>query len=90
MKQDTDLMEVRKKISAVDAKIVSLLNERVELAREVRKFKPRILDTLREKQVIEHVLSLASPKLEKKFVLKLFEDIMAECRRIQANESPGK
>lgn len=82
------LAQIRQQIDTIDANLVDLLNQRAQLAQQVRQFKPQVLDKAREQQVIENALAKTSSLLDKNFVKKLFTDIMAECRRIQGESQP--
>ena len=73
---------MRRKIDAVDSRIVKLLEERVELAGKIGVAKRRrglpITDPEREREVLIRVTEKTS--LNKGFVRKLFEYIIGYCR----------
>jgi chorismate mutase/prephenate dehydratase len=83
MEQDKVSLDARRKrIDAIDEKILKLLEERVEEAHKIGEEKKRlgkpIKDSAREEEVLEHVIK--STKLEKDFVKKLFKLIVGYCR----------
>jgi chorismate mutase len=83
MEQDKISLDARRKrIDAIDEKILKLLEERVSEARKIGEEKKKlgkpIRDPVREAEVIENVIK--STKLEKDFVKKLFGLIVGYCR----------
>jgi len=83
MEQDKVSMGARRKrIDAIDEKLLRLLEERVEEAHKIGASKKKlckpIRDPAREAEVIENVVK--STKLEKDFVKKLFKLIVGYCR----------
>jgi len=76
------LEELREKIDRVDARIIQLLEERVDLAKKIgeakRKHNLPISDPKREQEVLIKVTERT--RLNKGFVKKLFESIMEYCR----------
>lgn len=79
------LEKIRKKIDRIDGEILSLLNERLELALRTRKLKPAVRDPEREKQVIARLQKRAaeSAVLSGELVERLFGGIFDESRRLQ-------
>ncbi|MFK8243002.1 MULTISPECIES: chorismate mutase [unclassified Facklamia] len=85
------LEEQRARIDAIDAQLVALFEERMNVVEEVIKIKlanqKDILDTSREKQVIDKAKGrLKSPKLENE-ITTFFESLMAISRHYQAKMS---
>ncbi|MBD3948987.1 chorismate mutase [Tuanshanicoccus lijuaniae] len=85
------LEEQRARIDAIDAQLVALFEERMQVAEEVIQIKlanqKEILDTSREKQVIEKAKGrLQSPALEEE-ITAFFEALMAISRGYQAKMS---
>ena len=76
------LTELREKIDRIDSKILHLIEERMEIAKKVgftkRKNGMEIKDEKREEEIIRRLTSKSS--LNKKFVRKIFENIIAYCR----------
>jgi len=74
--------QLREKIDVIDAKIVKLLEERVDLVRKIgeakRKHNLPIVDQKRESEVLIKVTE--KTKLNQAFVKKLFEAIIVYCR----------
>ena len=77
----------RKKIDAIDSKVVRLLNQRGKCAIEIGKVKEElnieIYDPKREKEVIQNVQSASNGPLSKDAVKRLFERIIDESRRAE-------
>ena len=74
--------QMRKKIDKIDAKILSLIEERVQVAKKIgeskRRNKQPIYDNKREGEIIGNLTSKTG--LNKKFVRKIFESIIQYCR----------
>ncbi len=80
-----NLKDLRDRIDALDAKIVKLINERMERAILTRKLKREgIQDSDREKEVLEKVRLNVRALADADFCMKLYQDIMAESKRLQA------
>lgn len=82
-----DLLKIRKELDEIDAKIIQLFDERMELCRDVAEFKiatgKPVFDKEREKQKIEAVCRMAETDFGKQAVKELFTQIMAISRRYQ-------
>jgi chorismate mutase len=95
---------VRRRIDALDEKLVTLLNERAGYALEIGHLKERLGLELyqpgRERQVLQHVRSINSGPLDGDAIARLFERIIDENRRLereaqdegrtQAEPAPGE
>jgi len=79
------LDKIRKKIDAIDGELLSLLNERLELALRTRKLKPTVRDTARENEVMSRLKGRAagSGVLADPFIDQVFGGIIEESRRLQ-------
>ena len=89
------LDELRRDIDRVDEVLVRLLNERARCACEVGKLKKELgIDVYqpeREKQVIEHVRSIAvEGPLGPDAIARLFERIIDEARRLERRVVHGE
>jgi chorismate mutase len=93
------LEELRKDIDRVDEVLVRLLNERARCACEIGRIKKQqnveIYQPDRERQVLEHVRSVAAEgPLDPEAIARLFERIIDEARRLERlvvhGESDGK
>jgi chorismate mutase/prephenate dehydratase len=81
----------RKKIDLIDQKLLSLLNQRLRIAREIGKIKKqmgtKIYDPKREKEVLERLRlrlrSLEKGLLKEKDLEKIFLTIIKTCRQSQ-------
>ena len=76
-----DLQHLRKKIDALDSKIVELLNQRAEITLEVGqhkiKNKTSIYAPAREKQVLDRIKSLSKGPLNKEALEAIYREIMS-------------
>jgi len=82
------LDDLRKDIDRVDEVIVRLLNERARVACEIGRLKKAdgvpVYQPEREKQVIDHVRSVAiEGPLGPEAIVRLFERIIDEARRLE-------
>ncbi len=91
-----DLTELRQQLDAIDGKMVSLFEERMDICRQVAEYKietgKKILDKERENQKILSVSALAHNDFNKTGISELFEQIMAMSRKLQyqiINEKGG-
>jgi len=89
------LEDLRKDIDRVDEVLVRLLNERARCACEIGRIKKEqkveIYQPEREKQVLEHVKSVAREgPLEPEAIARLFERIMDEARRLERRVVHGE
>jgi len=90
-----NLEELRKDIDRVDEVLVRLLNERARCACEIGRIKKQqnveIYQPDREKQVLEHVRSVAAEgPLGPEAIARLFERIIDEARRLERRVVHGE
>lgn len=82
-----DLIECREKLDSIDAEIVRLFEERMDICAEVAKDKiktgKRIFDQERENAKLEKVKSLVSDDFRKHGVEELFIQLMSMSRKLQ-------
>ncbi|MBQ7926551.1 MAG: prephenate dehydratase [Lachnospiraceae bacterium] len=82
-----DLLELRDKIDGIDASIVKLYEERMDICKQVAEFKiqngKRVLDKQRELEKIAKVKSLTTNEFNSHGVEELFEQIMSMSRKLQ-------
>jgi chorismate mutase len=82
-----DIAELRRKIDAVDQRILSALSERVRLVMEVGDYKRArnlpVYDPDRERSLFDRLCGLAEPPLDAGTVRRIFERIVDECRSIE-------
>ena len=85
-----DLDEKRKKIDAIDADLVALLEERMQLVNDVVAYKKTvgkpILDTSREHAVLQKVADKVQEKAFEDTIVNTFSDIMKRSRDYQATQ----
>ncbi len=89
------LEDLRKDIDRVDEVLVRLLNERARCACEIGRIKKaenvEIYQPDREKQVLDHVRSIAAEgPLDPDAIARLFERIMDEARRLERRVVHGE
>lgn len=76
------LKEIRSKIDKIDSKIIELLSKRIKLAIETRKYKKKILDKDREKEVLENIIKYAEKhKMDKDFIKNLYKKIIKQSKK---------
>ncbi len=82
------IAELREKIDAVDAELLSALNRRAGLVIEVGRIKQqqqaRILDSEREALVMARLLELNRGPLKDKMVQMLFQSIIETLKQLQS------
>ena len=82
-----ELEDLRARIDAIDGRIISLLNERAEIAKRLGKLKKmsgkEIRDADREKIVFDRIKSLNEGPLSEKSLEKIYQTIIRQCREIQ-------
>uniref|UniRef100_UPI00404ABE5C prephenate dehydratase n=1 Tax=Fulvivirga sp. TaxID=1931237 RepID=UPI00404ABE5C len=85
-----ELNDLRKKIDAIDAKILELLNERMEVVNQVgelkRQTKAAIYRPEREKAIIDRLFKLNKGRLNKAAIEAIFLEIFAVARNIELPE----
>ncbi|MBO4107211.1 chorismate mutase [Streptococcus suis] len=83
-----NLDHIREQINAIDSQLVGLLEQRMELVDQVTAFKRAsgkpVLDTSREKAVLERVGSLVHKNDYRVAIQATFTDIMAQSRAYQS------
>ena len=89
------LDELRRDIDRVDEVLVRLLNERARCACEIGQLKKaqnvEIYQPDREKQVLDHVRSIAAEgPLDPEALVRLFERIIDEARRLERRVVHGE
>ena len=85
-----DLDVTRQKIDAIDADLVALLEERMQLVNDVVAYKKTvgkpILDTSREHAVLQKVADRVQEKAFEETIVNTFSDIMKRSRDYQATQ----
>jgi chorismate mutase len=92
-----DLDRYRRRIDELDAQLVRLLNERATCANEIGRLKEQVSMEVyqpgRERTVLDHVRSINEGPLADVAVIRLFERIIDESRRLERlreGRPPGK
>ncbi|MBR1757402.1 MAG: chorismate mutase [Lachnospiraceae bacterium] len=88
-----DLQECRKEIDRIDAELVRLLNERMDVSREVANYKISVgmpvYDPVREKQKLDGLKEKAPNEMYAASLRGIFEQIMGNSRKLQYTMMPG-
>lgn len=89
--ETAELRRLRRKIDALDRKLVALLNERAELAREAGQAKAAagrraIRDADREREVLLRVSMANTGPLPQTELLALYRRLMAATRALEARD----
>ncbi|MCZ6685331.1 MAG: chorismate mutase, partial [Candidatus Dadabacteria bacterium] len=86
MGSSTNFNTLRKKIDSLDQEILKLLNDRGDIALEIRKLKREnsvgIYDPVREKVIEKKLKELNEGPLSDDSVLKIFREIISACRSL--------
>jgi len=80
------LKEIRDDIDRIDAKMLALLDERMEKALLARSFKANVTDAKREEEVLGRVARSSRCLAEPEFTTDLWKRIMTESRAIQESK----
>lgn len=84
---DWRMRALRERIDALDEEIVALLNERASCALEIGEIKRAVGMAIyqpgREKDVLDHVRRVNGGPLDGDAVMRLFERIIDEARRLE-------
>lgn len=80
------LKDLRDDIDRIDAKLLALIDERMEKALLTRAFKPAVADTSREETVLERIRRSSRCLAGPEFTGGLWQNIMDEARAIQSRK----
>lgn len=82
-----DLLELRARIDAIDAQIVELYEQRMDVSRQVAEYKiatgKKVFDRQREMEKLAKVKALTRDEFNRHGVAELFEQIMSISRKLQ-------
>lgn len=82
-----DLLELRNKIDEIDAQIVSLYEDRMDVCKNVAQYKietgKKVFDRQREMEKLEKVKSMTHNEFNSHGIEELFEQIMSMSRKLQ-------
>jgi chorismate mutase-like protein len=85
--QELELDALRRRIDAVDQRILELLHERVRLVVAVGEYKRQrglpVYDPERERALLERLGGAAQPPLDAPTIRRIFERLVDESRRIE-------
>lgn len=74
-----DLAEIRKEIDKLDDEIISLLEKRLALACQAKKFKTHIADKGREEEILQKISSV--------YIRDIYQSIFHQSKKKQAESS---
>ncbi|OCC14508.1 Chorismate mutase I [Dissulfuribacter thermophilus] len=81
------LLELRKKIDEIDKELVSLLQKRLKVAKEIgaekAKFSSQPLDVTREREVLKNILDINGGVFPDDGLKVIFSEIISACRNAQ-------
>lgn len=80
------LNEIRQNIDLIDSKILKLLNDRMEQALLAKRFKDRIEDPQREKEVVEKVRNNANALIDKEFSESIYQTVLSYSKKLQSKD----
>ncbi len=82
-----DLTDIRKKIDAIDRELSALLEQRMEIVREVAAYKIEhhiaVLDTEREKQLLEEIKGRLAHSEHARSIESIYHEILRTSRQMQ-------
>lgn len=82
-----DLLELRERLDVIDAQIVKLYEDRMELSRQVAEYKiengRKVFDKVREQEKLAKVKALTHNEFNGCGIVELFEQIMSMSRKLQ-------
>ena len=81
------ITKIRNRMDELDARLVSMLNERASCAQEIGRLKEtvglKVYQPQREREVLNHVRSENQGPLDGDAITRLFERIIDEARRLE-------
>ncbi|MFH0844100.1 MAG: prephenate dehydratase [Pseudomonadota bacterium] len=80
------LKEVRKRIDLLDSKILKLLNDRMGLVLMTKKFKSRIEDRNREKELFDRIKRDSTRLINADFIQRVYAEIVKESKDLQRKD----
>ena len=84
---EREITKIRNRMDELDARLVALLNERANCAREIGRLKDtvglKVYQPQREREVLNHVRSENTGPLDGDAITRLFERIIDEARRLE-------
>lgn len=87
---DPTISELRRKIDALDQRLLALIAERLEIVHEVgeekRKKGLRVFDPAREELLLLRLIQTAPAPLDEQAVRNMFAAIVRECRRLESQK----
>jgi prephenate dehydratase/chorismate mutase/prephenate dehydratase len=81
-----NLETIRKNIDLLDSEILKLLKDRMEQVLLTKKFKSRIEDSRREKEVLEGIRQNSTGLINPDFIEKIYSEIIKESKNLQQND----
>ena len=69
------LGKLRNQIDKIDDKIIFLLEKRLQIAKKIKKYKKKIIDTNREKEILS--------KIHSKYIKDIYKSIFKNSKKFQ-------
>ena len=84
---DKRILQLRKEIDNLDEKIIQLLKKRMHISKEVGKLKEKldipIEDKIREREIIERLISQAGKNLSEEQLIRIFAAVFSSSKQVQ-------
>lgn len=88
MIDDVEISRLRTEIDRIDRQLLTLLEARARLVLQVGEQKRlrslEILDSTREQQVVERLVSASAAPLDAVLVERVFREVIEQCRRLES------
>ncbi len=87
MTGEKEIESQRKKINSLDEKILDLLNDRVELIKEIaemkRKAGKQVFDPVREKEIVDELIQKNKERFPEKSLRLIVREMISACRNLE-------
>jgi len=89
-----DIDQIRKEIDRLDSELLRIFNERASLALKIGEIKKEkglpVYDPAREKRIFERMRAANPGPLENSAIVRLFERVIDESRRLERIRTKGE
>lgn len=93
MEQTLDIDHIRSEIDRLDSELLRIFNERASLALEIGEIKKQkglpVYDPAREKRIFDRMQAANPGPLEDNAIVRLFERVIDESRRLERIRTRG-
>ena len=84
---DKRILQLRKEIDNLDEEIIQLLKKRMRISKEVGQLKEKldipIEDKIREREIIERLISQAGKNLSEEQLIRIFAAVFSSSKQVQ-------